>query len=218
MESLSAFQDAVQRDLGWRKVEISSLRTAVHRAADSEGHLFRAGQVLLCAHWEGFLKRSAKAYAEHALSQDLRLRDLSAQMVAITFFGHVMKAAEAHYPGSTEHHLRLAEKIIEKLDARPAPKTAWEVNTEGNPGTDAVTRILQSIGVDTQLGLDETSWSTTKVFINDQLVKDRNAVAHGEGLPIHKRDLLDRTDRTLRLLDQLRDTLLAAATAQNYLR
>jgi hypothetical protein len=170
---------------------------------------------MLCAHWEGFLKKSIDIYFKHVFAQNLSLRKLKPALIAVAFYGDVIRAAQAKHPGSELNHVSLANKIIESIDARiSAP--GWDVNTEGNPGTEVVEKILKSAGLDPQLGLDSAVWATTKIFINEQLVADRHAIAHGQGKILSKAALLERSDRLLRLLDQLSDHLHDAATARSY--
>jgi MAE_28990/MAE_18760-like HEPN len=216
MEAVGDFQNAIQRELAWRKREISALKTLAFQAEETANHVFRGCQVLLCAHWEGFLKTSATLYLDHVFSQNITVRELKSTFVAVAFFGKVMKAANAKYPGSEEHHVQLAADILAGFDAR-VTKPGWNVDTEGNPGSDVVERVLKSIGVHPQLGMDNAAWTTTKVFINDHLVKDRNSVAHGEGLPLDRTSLLNRSQRLLELLDRLSDQLMTDAQRRAYL-
>lgn len=215
MESLTDFQNKLQRELAWRKREISDYRSMMAHAEDSANHIFRSTQVMLCAHWEGFLKRSIDIYLKHVFAQNLSLRKLKPALIAVAFYGDVIRAAEAKHPGSELNHVLLANKIIGSIDARISTP-GWDVNTEGNPGTEVVDKILKSAGLNPQLGLDSAVWTTTKVFINEQLVADRNAIAHGQGKILSKSSLLERSDRLLRLLDQLSDHLHDAATARSY--
>lgn len=215
MEGLSNLQDAIQRDLAWRKREISDIRALVARVDDAAEYVFRSGQVLLCAHWEGFLKKSAKLYIDHVFSQDLRLTDLIPSMISIAYFDAVMLAATAKYPGSDGHHIKLAKKIVATINEKVSV-SGWDVDTEGNPGSDTLSRILKSIGVDVQLGMDNAVWATTKVFINEQLVRDRHRVAHGEGHRIGRASFLERSERLLNLLDVLSGHLLDAAENKIY--
>lgn len=215
MQSIADFQDAVQRDLAWRKREIADLRAAAAAAEETSSHVFRSGQVLLCAHWEGFLKRASNIYVNHVFSQQLRLKELKPHLVAIAYFKDVMNAALAKYPGSQDHHVQLASKIIAAVD-QPIAAASWSADTEGNPGSDVLERILLSIGVDTQLGFDGATWATTKVFINEQLVRDRHHIAHGDGLRLAKENFLERAGRLLDLLDTLSDRIVEAAERQAY--
>lgn len=215
MGLVAALQDALARDLAWRKREISALRATASMLDDTGGHVFRGGLVLLCAHWEGFLKRSANLYIEHIFSQDVAVRHLRPHVVAIAYFKDVMNAALAKFPGSEEQHLRLAAKILEGFDG-PVTAAGWSADTEGNPGSDMLERIFRSIGLDPHLGMDGATWATTKVFINEQLVYARHQIAHGEGLPIPKDAFLERAGRVLELLDVVSDLIVEAAVRADY--
>ncbi|RSZ59888.1 hypothetical protein HF313_14265 [Massilia atriviolacea] len=217
MESLADFQNKLHRELAWRKREVSDYRALVRNADDSANHIFRSTQVMLCAHWEGFLKKAVSLYLKHVFSQDLSLRKLRPELIAVAFYGDVIKAAEAKYPGSELNHVSLAKIIVAAIDKKVfSSNTAWNVNTEGNPGTDVVDKILRSAGLNNQIGFDEAAWSTTKVFINEQLVADRHAIAHGQMRVLSKDAMLERSERLLRLLDHLNDHLYEAATERKY--
>jgi len=136
-------------------------------------------------------------------------------MVAIAFFSDVRRAAEANYPGSDGHHLALARRILlgtGEICAIPG----WEVKTEGNPGTDVLDRVLASIGIDRQLGMDQASWATTRQFIDEHLLRDRHLVAHGEGLRLARDEFLSRAERLGQLLDRLHSALMLGATSACY--
>ena len=215
MLSVEELQARLERDLAWRKKEISGLRMSAMRSDTGRNYLFRAGLVLLCAHWEGFLRRSVALYVEHVFAQRLNLRELSPVFVAVAYFGDVKRAALADHPGSTEHHLRLASRILEGIDV-VCGRATWQVTTEANPGTGTVAKLLSSVGLDPKLGFDTATWSATKVFIDEKVVGDRNQVAHGEGLPIARHEFLDRASRMTALLDKLCTNILAAAEARAY--
>lgn len=215
MQRLDDLQDAIQRDLVWRKRELSELRALATHSDESAEHVFRASLVMLCAHWEGFLKKSAKLYLEHVFSQDVKLKELQPHIVAVAYFDGVMGAATAKFPGSEEQHIKLAKRILATFDEKVAAP-GWSVDTEGNPGSEVLARILKSVGIDAQLGMDEANWATTKVFINEQLVRDRHYIAHGEGKPIGKDVLLERIQRLLELLDTISGQVLNAAEGRTY--
>jgi hypothetical protein len=215
MESLTNFQSKLQRELAWRKREISDYRSLMAHADDSAHHVFRSTQVMLCAHWEGFLKRAVDIYLKHVFAQNLTLRKLKPTLIAVALYSDVMKAADAKFPGSELNHVSLADRIVSSIDERVSV-AGWDVNTEGNPGTEVVDKILKSAGLNPQIGLDSAAWATTKVFINEQLVADRHAIAHGQFKILSKAELLERSERLLRLLDQLSDHLYEAAITRSY--
>jgi hypothetical protein len=214
-QTVEDLQRSLDRDLSWRKKEISGLRVSAMRSDGARHYLFRAGLVLLCAHWEGFLRKSVSLYVEYVFAQGLRIRELSPVIVALAFFADVKKAAEAGYPGSEDHHLALARRILLGIDA-VCSAAGWEIKTEANPGTELLDRVLASIGVDRQLGMDGATWAATRLFIDEQILRDRHRVAHGEGLRLSRDEFLERAERLSLLLDHLHSTLMSAAANGGY--
>ena len=135
--------------------------------------------------------------------------------MAAIFFHDVQKAALAEYPGSEEHHVRLAKRILRGMD-EVCGSNVWNVDTEASPGTLALDRILLSIGIDRHIGLDAAQWAATRAFIDEQIVNDRHKIAHGEGNRVSRDALLERARRLLALFDHLTDAILDAATRRDY--
>ncbi|WP_412023297.1 MAE_28990/MAE_18760 family HEPN-like nuclease [Burkholderia cepacia] len=213
--TVEEFQAKIARELAWRKREITSLRLSARRSDSERNYLFRAGLVLLCAHWEGFLRKSIEIYFDHVFSQGLKIRELTPNFVAAAFFADVQRAGKADYPGSHETHGRLATRILMGLD-EICTRSTWDAKTEGNPGTEVLARLLSSAGINPQLGLDAATWSTTKIFIDEQVVRDRHLVAHGEGFRITRSEFLERSKRILDLLDRISNEFINAAEIRAY--
>jgi len=210
LRTVEGFQEKIAKDLAWRKREISGLRMSAHRSDSERMYLFRAGLVLLCAHWEGFLKRGVDLYIDHVFSQKL-----TPTFVAAAFFSDVQNAGKTDYPGSKDTHVKLAERIQRGLDV-VCDRSTWAVKTEGNPGSDVLGRLLLSAGINPQLGFDSATWSTTKIFIDEQVVGDRHRIAHGEGFQITRQEFLERSQRLVELLDCVGNELISAAEHKAY--
>lgn len=217
IKTLDDLQSKLQRELGWRKKEIANISLVARQSGPERHYFFRSGLVLLCAHWEGYLKTAVQRYMEHVLAQRLHLRELSAPFVAAILFKDVRRAAEANYPGSEQAHLRLARTVLAWFAGRADSVPCWDVATEGNPGSEVLARILASSGLDTQLGLDEARWAATKAFIDQQIVAARHQVAHGEYLKIERDELLERAARVTELLEAVTQTVLRAAECRSYM-
>lgn len=215
ISSVEDFQQKIARELAWRKQEISGLRMSARRSDGERAYLFRAGLVLLCAHWEGFLRNAVGLYFKHVFSQRLRIKDLAPNFVAAAFFADVQRAGKTDYPGSPETHGRLAQRILLGVD-EICTQSTWDVKTDGNPGTDVLARLLASAGISPQLGFDAAAWSTMQVFINEQVVRDRHRVAHGEGFRVSRVEFLERSERMLELLDRVSSELITAAEQERY--
>ncbi|WP_139253414.1 MAE_28990/MAE_18760 family HEPN-like nuclease [Burkholderia ubonensis] len=215
VKTVDDFQLRIARELAWRKREISGLRLSARRSGSERGYLFRAGLVLLCAHWEGFLRNSVDLYFKHVFSQRLRLKELAPNFVAAAFFADVQRAGKADYPGSADTHGRLAQRILLGLD-EIYTQSSWDIKTGGNPGTEVLARLLSSAGISPQLSFDAATWSTMKVFIDEQVVRDRHRIAHGEGFRLSQLEFLERSERMLGLLDRVSSELINAAEQKVY--
>lgn len=215
--TVESLQTQLQRDLTWRKKEIVSLRGAANRSDNDRHYVYRAGLVMIFAHWEGYLKTAATLYVRHVFAQRLPLGHLASVFVAHAFFSDVQKCSNSLFPGSEQTHVALANRILEGT-AEVATGSTWSVDTASNPSTEVLDRILRSLGLAADLGLDGATWSATRVFINEKVVADRHKVAHGEGFRIDKMEFLSRSARMLALLDTLSEQILNAAQSRAYLR
>ena len=215
VQRIEDLQRGLDRELAWRKKEISGLRISAMKSDSERHYLFRAGLVLLCAHWEGFLKNGASLYLDHVFSQGLRIADLTPLMVAVAFFDDVKNAAGASFPHSEHHHISLARRILQGLD-EVCVQPGWKISTGANPGSELLQKILNSIGVDPRLGMDGAGWAATMVFIDEQILRDRHQIAHGMSFRLTRDEFLDRAERLSRLLDALHSTIMASAVSQSY--
>lgn len=215
MRSLEDLQYQLERESSWRKKEIVALRTSAMQSSPTRSYFYRAGLVLVCAHWEGYLRQSIAAYINHVFAQRLRVKELAPSFVALSFFGDVKNAAEADFPGSANHHVKLAHRILRGLD-EICPPPSWDVDTESNPGSSTVQRLLLTAGLDPRLGMDIATWETTCKFIDQQIVGERHLVAHGRGLPVEREVFVERSRRMLLLLDTLEGVILDSAESRSY--
>lgn len=213
---VSKLESSLAKEIAWRKKEVSALRTAAKRKTAVRDFVCRAGAVVLCAHWEGYLKGAVQAYVDHVFSLNLPLRSLSPNFVAVSLYKDIKTAALADYPGSEQHCIKFSRRVLLGIDVR-AQKPKWKVETGGNPSSDVTVRLLRTAGLDDQLGFSDAEWAATKTFIDEQLLKDRHQIAHGEGLPIDSEEFVKRVDRLLSMVDALTDLILKAALNETYL-
>lgn len=213
--SISGLQAKLEKDVAWRKKEIVDIKMLATQATPDLHHIFRAGTVMLCAHWEGYLKNSVQRYIDHVLAQRLPLKELSPVFVANLYFRDVKIAAQADHPASEHHHIRLAKRILRGTDAICEPP-AWDLASESNPGTNMVDKLLRSAGLDSSLGMNAADWSATKVFIDEHVLADRHKIAHGEHCRVDKAVFTERAERLVGLFDLLTDSILKSAVRQDY--
>lgn len=215
--TVEKLQDKLAAQLGWRKKEIHVLRSAAARASASRDYYSRAGSVMLCAHWEGFLRSAVSYYVDHVFSQGLGISSLKPQFVAIYFFKHVRVAGEAAFPGSELHHVKLAKKITAAL-GEPLRRSSWEVNTNGNPSSTICSDLLRSVALDPQIGYDNARWSVTKVFIDSQVLAHRHKIAHGERISVSGEQFMSKSRRIVEICEDVFSLVVSAAAQRSYLK
>lgn len=212
---IGRLQDKLASEIAWRKKEIVALRISATRASASQRYFCRAGAVILCAHWEGFLRAAIQHYVDFVFAQQLPIKTLSPKFVAISFYKDIKGAAEADFPGSENHCVKLARRLLEGIDI-PAPKPRWRVETGGNPSSTVTSRLLLTVGLSEKLGLDEAEWATAKVFIDEQILRERHKIAHGEGLLISHGDFKVRSERILSMCESLVSLIMRSALSEDY--
>ena len=122
---------------------------------------------------------------------------------------HLKKAVETKYPGASQCFDQLCDFLRDQHSDGKVSRF-WQPRTEGNPSSDVAQCILLSIGADPQLGLAAPDWALVKAVIDRRLLKVRNAVAHGEGLPVDQQDVLDASDSVLSLMERTKNTIVHA--------
>ena len=79
---IEKFQDFLEKDLAWRKMEISQLFMILN-SAEAKDIVGKAMILLLYAHWEGFIKKSSKYYLQYVSEKRVALNALTRNFEAI---------------------------------------------------------------------------------------------------------------------------------------
>ena len=85
------FQDFLNKDLAWRKMEISQL-FGILSTAESKAVVCKSMILLLYAHWEGFIKKSSKCYLKYVSDSS----ELGCFLKARSGLYHEFDARSAH--------------------------------------------------------------------------------------------------------------------------
>lgn len=210
MRTPDQFVATLERALGWRKKELTDLKFAVGLASGTrQGMLLRAAVCLLYAHWEGFIKDAATQYIRFVASQNLLLEDLAFHFVALGFRSDIIRARDSRSPTS---HTALINAILNQQNQSFAPNWRDAVDTGSNLDSKYLAEILCLVGV------DPADYLSKGHLLDERLLKNRNAIAHGRGIPIEVDDYDDLHEAVIALLDQFRDDLEQAAISSGYRR
>jgi len=208
--SLGQLEHFLDKELGWRKRELTSLWFAVAGATETMKRvLCRAAVMLLYAHWEGFVKAAGKAYVQLVARQGLPLAELSPNFIALGVRRRILDAGAAR---KMAPHIQLVELFVKGLNE--TARFSWKdsIKTRANLTAKNLRDVLDT------LGLDYTPYELKAKPVIDRLVHARNGIAHGNGLPIDEQDYRQLHNGIIELLDTLRSQISDAAARHLYRR
>lgn len=85
IRTIEKLQDVLDDDFAWRKKELIDFQMMIHSTKNRT--ICRMGLALLCAHFEGFIKKSANYYIIFVASQNLKISELKINFAAISCKG-----------------------------------------------------------------------------------------------------------------------------------
>lgn len=92
IKTIEKLQDLLDNDFAWRKKELIDFQMMIH--ATKNGTVCRMGIALLCAHFEGFIKKAANYYVVFVSSQNLRISQLHMNFAAICCQGNLNSCSD----------------------------------------------------------------------------------------------------------------------------
>ena len=200
----------LERSLAWRKKELTDLKFTVSLAPDARQRmLLRAAVCLLYAHWEGFIKDAATEYIRYVASQSLLLEDVAINFVALGFRSDIVIAGNSRRPTL---HTDLIDNILNGQRQPFTPQWREAVDASSNLDSRHLADIL------CQVGVNPDDYLSKGHLLDERLLKNRNAIAHGQGIPIAVADYDELHEVVVALLDQFRDDLEQAAISYSYMR
>lgn len=199
--------DYLDRELSWRKRELSTINLQLHGADDRvQVVMIRSGVCLLYAHWEGFVRAAAGRYLEYVANRRLTYRDLKNNFLVYDLLHQVRGVAR-------RREVDLAKDLIDKIldDERSFTSRSIEpIDTRSNLDSKVFMDLLSLVGI------DQSKYRTKENLLNTRLVHNRNTVAHGEWYVMESADYIDLHRTIVALMDQFRDDLELAASTGSY--
>ena len=164
--------DYINSDIAWRKKEITSLIFLIEKARKHEKTiLMKSALVLFYSHWEGHIKNCSIAYINFLNHQGIQHSLLKENF-------HHLSLGENFRNGfsisKVQHQIKLYEYLSIIPNEKFKVKEGNVIDTNSNLKYDILDTILL------QLGLNSTLFIQKEHFINEILLSNRNAIAHGE--------------------------------------
>lgn len=180
-------------DRNWRIREISDLKLAIKRGDDSMRKVLLRALVAICyAHWEGYIKFSARKYFEHIALRKFPYNALDRQFVRNYFLPRL--AALSTSKISVSERCNLIDEVLDCAERRFTHVNDDLINTKANLNFDVFTDICLVCGLSVALFEDSAT------FIDVILLKRRNSIAHGEDTLIALDELDEIVESTIGIM------------------
>ncbi|MDX0870367.1 hypothetical protein GOE00_27225 [Sinorhizobium medicae] len=203
------FSAQITQDRNWRIKEISDLKGAVYRGDENLRRVLLRALVTICyAHWEGYVRFSARKYLEHIALRKFPYMQLDRQFFRNHFLPRLFALSTSG--SSIAERCTLVDEILSTSDHRFSRVNEDLVNTRANLNFDVFTDICLVCGVPVQ------SFADKSTFIDVVLLKRRNAIAHGEETLVGFDDLDEVAGETVALMRAFGDELENKVVLQTY--
>lgn len=176
------FDDFIQKELSWRKLEISQLMLFYSRIKPADV-IAKSIILLLYAHWEGFIKKSCKYYIRYVTERKVRISELTVNFHAIV----LQKAARSCIESNAQNlkqelaFLKKQEKMLnKKFYIKVKVDNDFDegiIDTKHNLNSKVLKNIIEIIGVKYNDAI-----KTRENYIDKNLLANRNTIGHGSNL------------------------------------
>jgi MAE_28990/MAE_18760-like HEPN len=200
----------LQAELSWRRKEVSFvIGSANGRPPHERDALYRAAWLLIYAHWEGYTKFACESYLKYVARIGLKYGDLKFGFRAIHETGFVRTIAAA-----AETKKQFSENIerIYLFDEKRFKFRSIKVSARSNLNFDVLEELQEMVG-----GLNFCDLVDQKL-LDEQLLRIRNTIAHGNYETIDLDQLLKMRDATFSWIDQIVTEITNAAALSKYRR
>ena len=173
VKSKDSFIDLLHEDSAWRKHELSVMRSQVDSAKGKAKHsMIRAAIVILYSHWEGHIKKAGNLYISYLNFLGLKYDDMSDNNLIVGIFSKFNgENKETSYSAYKKYTDFISGK---NHNGKFSVNSDNVIKTKCNLKLDVLCEILAVIGI------NDTYFIANKIFIDEQLLKYRNSIAHGE--------------------------------------
>lgn len=219
-KTLTYLYELVEKDYAWRISELSNYRSALltERNEKAQKAKIRAGVALLYAHWEGFVKQLANWYYDFVSFQSHNVSDLSESFASIILRAELNVLENSN---KIKDHQRVIKMIFEGMN-----KTAYFSSKSPIKTSNLKFEIFEDICI--LLGINPIEFESRykrkfdrniQLTIDEDLVGQRNSIAHGEYLPISIEEYKKLYDIVVNgFLFNFKEIVMDCATNKKYLR
>lgn len=197
-------------DLIWRRRELSDLKQAIRSSqANARSGLLRALITLTYAHWEGFIRHCSRAYFLFICLRKSRFEELETQIYINAFLTRLDGLFQNR--ASIEQRCNLVLAILGSQEKRFSKMNDNLIDTKSNLNSD----VLKDICI--ICGIDFAPFEDKRFFIDQIILKRRNAIAHGNVEFIGLEEMDGLVAEALSLMGIFKDQLENKVYSKKYL-
>jgi hypothetical protein len=208
IRTLTQLAEAIDAELGWRKRELSYLKTTIVKTTSfAQVAQLRASVALLYAHWEGFVVACLRSYMSYVAEQ----REPLVKLIPSIRVGAVLQP------------LKRMERE-QSAGARAAFLIAYELalakaaELRGDRLVDAESNLNSSrfLGLVSCVGFDGSRFESSSKFLDESLLARRNAICHGEAVDVDVKTYSSIESSVIALMEQLKNEALDHAQNRKF--
>lgn len=201
-------QTVLDEDFAWRRKELTMIFTSVQSSRPKLLNTnIRIGVVILYAHWEGFIKNAAENYLRYVAGKKLLYNELENNFIALSLKA---KLIDFETLNKNTVHTQLINFLFGDLNTRANVPTENIIKTQANLNSNILKEILSI------LGIDYSPFELKEKFIDSQLLKIRNSVAHGQDPDITEIDFYELYDEITVMMTSIKNEISNNASLAKY--
>lgn len=201
-------QTVLDDDFAWRRKELSFILTTIKSSKPKALNTnIRIGVMILYAHWEGFIKNSAENYLLYVAGKKLSYSELENNFVALSL---KTKLKEFEETNKNTVHTQLINFLLGNLKTKAILPSDNIIKTQSNLNSGILKEILSI------LGIDYNPFELKEKFIDSQLLKTRNSVAHGQDPDIKELDFYKLYDEITNMMSIIKIEISNNASLSRY--
>lgn len=198
IKTVEKLEELLMQDLAWRKKEMFSLKILVEKDEVNEPILLRAGIALLCAHFEGFIKRASNCYIGYVAEQKKLYSELKENFTALKMEKEFKSCALSEKHSVHKKLLIMHDNLATKTFKEKYDENSPFISTHSNPSSNELKEILETIGVESDI------FETKATYIDSSLLEKRHHVVHGDRSDLDKADFMTTFDIIIELIENIK--------------
>lgn len=208
IDPIDGFINSLENELILRKRELTNVKFYSSQEENElkKESLLRNNVLIIYAHWEGFIKSSSIKYLKYICKRNITCQSLTINFKAL----HIKKISKRTTDRPEwERLLEIAEQNFNNIFKVNAE---YIIDTESNLKSEVLGKIIKTLNV-SEFKIDESICQ----LLDDGLLSDRNAIAHGELRKVEECNVESYHELILDLLEIYKDKLIDMVITEFYL-